>query len=65
MARRGFCPKCGGTICAVEDGSDKICVTIATLDDPDVIVPEARSFPNSAPSWLRVEAIAGAAVAKS
>ena len=64
-ARRGSCPQCGGSICAVEDGSDKICMTIATLDDPNVLVPEARSFPNSAPSWLRVEAVASAAVAKS
>jgi hypothetical protein len=60
MARRGFCPKCGGSICAVEDGSDKICMTVATLDDPNAIVPEARSFPNSAPSWLRVEAVTSA-----
>jgi hypothetical protein len=44
----------------VEDGSDKICMTIATLDDPNVLVPEARSFPNSAPSWLRVEAVTSA-----
>jgi hypothetical protein len=62
--RQQRCPKCGGSICAVDDGSDKICMTVATLDDPDPIVPESRSFPNSAPSWLQVEAVTSAAVAK-
>jgi hypothetical protein len=56
-SQRGFCPKCGGAICAVDDGSDKICMTVATLDDPDAIVPTSRSYPDSAPSWLRVEAV--------
>jgi hypothetical protein len=55
-SRRGSCPQCGGAICSVDDGSDKICMTVATLDDPDAIVPESRSYPDSAPSWLRVEA---------
>jgi len=56
-AQRGFCPRCGGTVCALEDGSDKLCMTIATLDDPHAIVPTAQSFPDFAPAWLRVEAV--------
>ena len=52
--QRGFCPRCGGTICSMEDGSDKIYVTVATLDDPNAIVPQSQSYPGSAPSWLNV-----------
>jgi hypothetical protein len=56
-SRRGFCPRCGGTVCSVDDGSDMLCMTIATLDDPEALVPTSRSCPDSAPSWLRVEAV--------
>lgn len=59
-SQRGFCPRCGGTLCAVDDGSDKICMTIATLDDSHAIVPTSQSFPDFAPAWLRVEAVATA-----
>jgi hypothetical protein len=52
--QRGFCPRCGGTICSIEDGSDKIYVTVATLDEPNVIVPQSQSYPGSAPSWLKI-----------
>jgi len=52
--QRGFCPSCGGTICSIEDGSDKVYITIATLDDPNAIVPASQSFPGSAPAWLRL-----------
>jgi len=52
---RGFCPVCGGTLCAVEDGSDAIVMTIASLDDPDRIVPGPQhSYRESAPSWWTV-----------
>jgi hypothetical protein len=57
--QRGFCPRCGGTICSIEDGSDKIYVTVATLDDPNAIVPASQSFPDSAPAWLKVGVAAG------
>jgi hypothetical protein len=56
-SQRGFCPRCGGTLCAVDDGAATICMTIATLDDPDAIVPASRSYPDSAPSWLKVAAM--------
>jgi len=55
--QRGFCPRCGGTICSIEDGSTKIYITVASLDDPDAIVPASQSFPESAPAWLKVEAV--------
>jgi len=56
-SQRGFCPRCGGTLCAADDGSDKLCMTIATLDDPHAIVPTSRSFPDFAPVWLQVAAV--------
>jgi hypothetical protein len=55
--QRGFCPVCGSGICALDDGSEYISITVGTLDDPDPIVPESQSFPESAPSWLKVESV--------
>lgn len=55
-AQRGHCATCGGTVCALDDGSDTVCMTIASLDDPDPVVPASQSYPASAPSWLKVEA---------
>ena len=55
--QRGFCLRCGGTICSIEDGSEKTYITVASLDDPDAIVPASQSFPESAPVWLKVEAV--------
>lgn len=54
--QRGFCSTCGGTVCALDDGSDTVCMTVSTLDEPDAIVPKSQSFRESAPSWLRVSA---------
>jgi len=52
---RGFCSKCGSLVCAVDDGSKNITLTIATLDDPGAVVPrEGHSYPESAPSWWKV-----------
>lgn len=54
---RGFCPVCGSGICALDDDSEYVSITVGTLDAPNLIVPESQSFPESAPSWLRVESI--------
>ena len=54
--QRGFCPKCGSTINAVDDGYDKMGLTMATLDDSSAIVPgKQHSFAKSAPHWWSVE----------
>lgn len=53
-AQRGFCPRCGGTLCALDDGADTICMTVATLDDPNAIIPESQSYRESAPAWLKL-----------
>ena len=53
--RRGFCPKCGGLVCAEDDGYENITMTIATLDDLGAIVPEqGHSYLESAPAWWQV-----------
>ena len=53
--RRGFCPTCGGTVSALNDGSDRIYLTIATLDNPSQIAPGAtHSYKQSAPRWWSV-----------
>lgn len=53
-ARRGFCPICGGTVCAADDGASVIGLTVATFDDPEIAAPVSHSFSGSAPCWLRV-----------
>ncbi len=58
--QRGFCPICGSPVCALDDGAEEIALTIGTLDEPSSIVPESQSYPESAPSWLRIEAVAPA-----
>jgi len=54
MAKRGFCTQCGGTLFALDDGADTICMTTATLDNPDSHIPESHSFADAAPAWLHV-----------
>jgi hypothetical protein len=53
--QRGFCPVCGSGICALDDGSEYVSITVGTLDDPNPMTPESQSFPESAPSWLKVK----------
>lgn len=55
--QRGFCSVCGSGIFAVDDDSDYISIAMGTLDEPSSIAPESQSFPESAPSWLKVEAV--------
>ena len=54
--QRGFCSSCGGTLCALDDGSNSVSITISTLDDPSAIVPKAHSYAEMAPKWLVVKA---------
>ena len=54
IGERAFCRQCGGSVAARLDGADEIGLTIASLDEPDRFVPVRQSFPESAPSWLRL-----------
>ena len=50
--RRGFCAECGSTLCAIDDGYDRISVTMATLDDSSRIkLGKQHSFQDEAPFW--------------
>ena len=39
QVQRGFCPTCGASICTIADGDDYVCITLASLDDRERIVP--------------------------
>ena len=53
---RGNCPKCGSSICALNEGYDKISLVIGSLDQPDLIVPDVQhSYSSSKPKWWRGE----------
>jgi hypothetical protein len=59
-SQRGFCSRCGGTVCVLDDGYDKISLTIATLDDPSAVVPGTQhSYRESAPTWWKVRVAPG------
>lgn len=52
--RRGSCGKCGSGVCAIDDGSDSISITICTLDSPSIVTPsEQHSFNDEVPMWYR------------
>lgn len=53
--RRGCCPQCGGSICALDDGADTICITMSSLDDNSGLTPESHSFRDMAPDWLTMK----------
>ncbi len=52
--RRGFCPVCGGNVCAVDEGADSITVTMMSLDDHSDLIPERQSFRDNAVPWLPI-----------
>lgn len=52
--KRGFCPTCGSTIAALDDGSDDIGITMMALDDHSDITPVHQSFKHTAVRWLPV-----------
>ena len=59
--QRGFCPNCGGTVCAIDEGYDKISITMASLDEPSAIVPgKQHSHRKMVPDWWHVEIERGA-----
>jgi hypothetical protein len=52
--RRGFCPKCGGSICTLEDDDDLISILLGSLDEPDRISPRYHIWTKSGVSWLGI-----------
>ncbi|MGD1935159.1 MAG: GFA family protein [Candidatus Phaeomarinobacter sp.] len=50
--QRGSCPSCGSSLCAVDEGYDRISVTVGSLDRPNLVVPDERhSFASARPRW--------------
>lgn len=54
--RRGFCGRCGGSICTVEEDDDFISILIGSLDDPGAVRPAYHIWKESGISWLHVDA---------
>ncbi|MEU5839754.1 GFA family protein [Streptomyces diacarni] len=51
-SRRGCCPTCGSHLCALDDDSDSIALTLSSLDDASGLMPVNQSFPQNAVPWL-------------
>lgn len=51
-SRRGFCPKCGSQVCALDYGADTIAITLSALGNPADLIPVNQSFRESAVPWL-------------
>lgn len=50
--KRCFCQKCGCLLGTLDKGYPNVCITIASLKNPDLIVPgKQHSHRESAPSW--------------
>ncbi|MBN9231772.1 MAG: hypothetical protein BGO90_03995 [Legionella sp. 40-6] len=49
---RCFCKKCGGLLGTLNVGYSNICITIASLKNPNLVVPNKKhSYKKSAPLW--------------
>jgi hypothetical protein len=50
---RGFCPKCGSQMYSrtINPGGAPIRIRAGTLDDPELMAPQAIIWTDSAPSW--------------
>ena len=53
--RRGFCPTCGASICTIADDDGYVCITMASLDDPERIAPGVHMWTSTEVSWLKVD----------
>jgi hypothetical protein len=52
IAERGFCGECGTPLTYRGLGSDRISVTLGSLDDPDVVEPAVQLGVESRLRWL-------------
>jgi prepilin-type processing-associated H-X9-DG protein len=54
---RGFCPKCGSQMYARTPtvAEAPIRVRAGTLDDPELMAPQATIWTDSAPSWAAID----------
>jgi len=54
--RRGFCPKCGSQMYSrtVEPKGVPMRIRAGTLDNPELLAPQAVIWTDSAPSWAQI-----------
>jgi hypothetical protein len=55
VAKRGFCPACGTPLTFAYDASEWICMTIGSLDRPDLVPPEMHVGVESQVPWLKLD----------
>jgi hypothetical protein len=53
IAERGFCAECGTPLTYRGLGSERISVTLGSLDDPDAVEPETQLGVESRVRWLK------------
>lgn len=52
VTQRCFCQNCGSLLATLNKGYSNICITIASLNNPNQIIPnEQHSYKESAPNW--------------
>lgn len=50
--QRCFCQKCGGLLGTLNEGYPNVCITIASLKNPNLIVPDKKhSYKENSPTW--------------
>ena len=52
IAERGFCARCGTPLTYREVGSDRVSVTLGSLDEPGAVAPVTQLGVESKVSWL-------------
>lgn len=53
--KRCFCQSCGALLCTLNEGYTNACITIATLQKQNLIIPNKQhSYKGEAPYWWRV-----------
>ncbi|GAB3023854.1 GFA family protein [Oleiagrimonas citrea] len=50
--RRGFCGRCGSTLCTIEDDG-YACVAIGSLDYPEAVAPQYDIYVQHTLPWLK------------
>ncbi|BCA96258.1 aldehyde-activating protein [Legionella antarctica] len=58
LTQRCFCQNCGGLLATFNRGYSNICITIASLNKPNQIIPsEQHSYKYCAPKWWKTQII--------
>ncbi|WP_038167225.1 GFA family protein [Verrucomicrobium sp. BvORR106] len=53
---RGFCPECGTPLTfQAEPGADDVAVTVASLDEPGVVIPADHTWTQDRLPWIHLD----------